>query len=91
MSERLSTNKLCLKLGRYQTGIDPYVNVVTAQATLLTDQQTVITVQIEQMTGAVALIMALGGGWDVSQLPMPSEVSRKPTKADSAILRFCVS
>ena len=74
-------------MGRYQTGIDPYVNVVTAQTTLLTDQQTVITVQIEQMTGAVALIMALGGGWDVSQLPTPSEVSKKPTKVDSAIQR----
>jgi NodT family efflux transporter outer membrane factor (OMF) lipoprotein len=86
-AEQSAQQFLKLELGRYQTGIDPYVNVVTAQTTLLTDQQTVITVQIEQMTGAVALIMALGGGWDVSQLPTPSEVSKKPTKADSAIQR----
>jgi NodT family efflux transporter outer membrane factor (OMF) lipoprotein len=86
-AEQSAQQFLKLELGRYQTGIDPYVNVVTAQTTLLTDQQTVITVQIEQMTGAVALIMALGGGWDVSQLPTPSEVSKKPTKVDSAIQR----
>jgi NodT family efflux transporter outer membrane factor (OMF) lipoprotein len=86
-AEQSAQQFLKLEMGRYQTGIDPYVNVVTAQTTLLTDQQTVITVQIEQMTGAVALIMALGGGWDVSQLPTPSEVSKKPTKVDSAIQR----
>ena len=86
-AEQSAQQFLKLELGRYQTGIDPYVNVVTAQTTLLTDQQTVITVQIEQMTGAVALIMALGGGWDISQLPTPSEVSKKPSKADSAIQR----
>jgi NodT family efflux transporter outer membrane factor (OMF) lipoprotein len=86
-AEQSAQQFLKLELGRYQTGIDPYVNVVTAQTTLLTDQQTVITVQIEQMTGAVALIMALGGGWDISQLPTPSEVSKKPSKVDSAIQR----
>jgi NodT family efflux transporter outer membrane factor (OMF) lipoprotein len=86
-AEQSAQQFLKLELGRYQTGIDPYVNVVTAQTTLLTDQQTVITVQIEQMTGAVALIMALGGGWDISQLPTPSEVSKTPSKAESAIQR----
>src|ERR1700722_3096258 len=70
-AEQSAQQFLKLELGRYQTGIDPYVNVVTAQTTLLTDQQTVITVQIEQMTGAVALIMALAGGGEVSQLPTP--------------------
>jgi NodT family efflux transporter outer membrane factor (OMF) lipoprotein len=86
-AEQSAQQFLKLELGRYQTGIDPYVNVVTAQTTLLTDQQAVITVQTEQMTGAVALIMALGGGWDISQLPTPSEVNKTPSKAESAIQR----
>jgi outer membrane protein TolC len=41
---------LNLELGRYQTGIDPYVDVVIAQTTLLTDQQNLANAQIEQMT-----------------------------------------
>ena len=74
-----------LEMGRFQTGIDPYVDVVTAQTTLLTDQQAVITVQVLQMTSAVSLIEALGGGWDVSALPTPSQVSKWPTHEESAI------
>jgi outer membrane protein TolC len=76
---------LQLEMGRYQTGIDPYVDVVTAQTTLLTDQQTSINVQIQEMTGAVQLIEALGGGWDKSQLPTPSQVAKWPSRAETAI------
>lgn len=68
---------LNLEMGRYQTGIDPYVDVVTAQTTLLTDQQVLATVQVEQMTSAVALMEALGGGWDGSQLLTPSQLTKK--------------
>ena len=86
-AEQSAQQFLKLELGRYQTGIDPYVDVVTAQTTLLTDQQAVVTVQEEEMTGSVALIMALGGGWDVSQLPTPSEVSQTPSRAETEIQR----
>ena len=76
---------LNLELGRYQTGIDPYIDVVTLQTTLLTDQQTLANLQVEQMTGAVQLVEALGGGWDSSQLPTPSQVTKTPTKAETKI------
>ena len=68
---------LNLEMGRYQTGIDPYVDVVTAQTTLLADQQILAAIQVEQMTSAVSLIEALGGGWDSSQLPTPSQLTKK--------------
>ncbi len=73
---------LQLSVARYQTGIDPYLNVLTAQNTLFGDQETLVTLQIEQMVSAVSLIEALGGGWDRSQLPTPSQVSQKPPAAD---------
>ncbi len=66
-----------LETGRYDTGIDPYVDVVTAQTTLLTDQQSLATLHITEMTASVQLIEALGGGWDSSQLPTPEEVKKK--------------
>jgi NodT family efflux transporter outer membrane factor (OMF) lipoprotein len=84
-AERSAQEFLKLEMGRYETGIDPYVDVVTAQTTLLTDQQAVITVRISEMMGAVALIKALGGGWDSSQLPTPSQVGKRPSHLDSAI------
>jgi NodT family efflux transporter outer membrane factor (OMF) lipoprotein len=76
---------LKLELGRYQTGIDPYVDVTTAQTTLLTDQQTAINVEVQQMTGAVQLIEALGGGWDKSDLPNPHMVAKWPKRSETAI------
>ena len=73
---------LDLEVGRYETGIDPYINVLTAQTTLLTDQEALATVHIDLMVQAVDLIEALGGGWDISQLPTPSQVSQKTSSAD---------
>jgi NodT family efflux transporter outer membrane factor (OMF) lipoprotein len=54
---------------RYQTGLDPYLNVVTAQTTLLSNQQAEVTLRVSEMSAAVQLIQALGGGWDSKQLP----------------------
>jgi len=71
---------LDVEMGRYEAGIDPYINVVTTQTTLLSNQQALATVKVNQMTAAVQLITALGGGWDVSQLPNPSQVSQKAGK-----------
>jgi NodT family efflux transporter outer membrane factor (OMF) lipoprotein len=76
---------LKLEQGRYETGIDPYINVMIAQTTVLADQQTLNTLQVEQMTYAVALVEALGGGWDRSQLPSTQQVTQKPAKTDTTI------
>jgi outer membrane protein TolC len=60
---------LSLSTERYKSGIDSYLNVITAQTTLLNNQRTAVNLQMEQMTASVELIKALGGGWDASQLP----------------------
>jgi len=73
---------LNLELVRYNTGVDPYVDVVIAQTTLLTNQTTLNSLQVEEMTSAVQLVQALGGGWDRSQLPTPEQAGAKTTKAD---------
>jgi outer membrane protein TolC len=54
---------------RYKLGIDPYLNVITAQTALFSNRQTAVTLRSSQMTASVELIEALGGSWDVSQLP----------------------
>jgi NodT family efflux transporter outer membrane factor (OMF) lipoprotein len=76
---------LNLELARYRSGVDPYLDVVTLQVDLLTDQQTLTSIQVEQMTGAVELVAALGGGWNLSQLPTPAQVTAKPDRADTTI------
>ena len=76
-----------LAIDRYRTGLDPYLNVITAQNTLLADQQSLYTTQISVMTSAVQLIQALGGGWTSTDLPTPQQVSAKPTRAETTIVR----
>jgi NodT family efflux transporter outer membrane factor (OMF) lipoprotein len=76
---------LTLEEGRYETGIDPYVDVLVAQNTVLADQQTLNNLQVQEMTSAVALVEALGGGWDRSQLPDAPQVTQKPAASDTAI------
>jgi NodT family efflux transporter outer membrane factor (OMF) lipoprotein len=76
---------LDLEQYRYQTGIDPYLNVLIAQTTLLSNQQTLNNLQVQEMTSAVMLVQAVGGGWDRSQLPTPAQVPQKPAPADTAI------
>jgi NodT family efflux transporter outer membrane factor (OMF) lipoprotein len=68
---------LDLETQRYSIGVDPYVNVVTAQTTLLNDQQTLNALQVSEMIQTVQLVQALGGGWDRSQLATPSQVGAK--------------
>jgi outer membrane protein TolC len=81
----LAQNFLKLELGRYETGVDPYLNVLVAQTTVLADEQTLNSLQVQQMTSAVALVEALGGGWDRSQLPSPRQVTEKPAKTETTI------
>jgi NodT family efflux transporter outer membrane factor (OMF) lipoprotein len=76
---------LKLEQARYDTGIDPYLDVLIAQTTVLADQQTLNALQVQRMTYAVALVEALGGGWDRSQLPGPKQVTGKPPKSETTI------
>jgi len=76
---------LKLEQVRYDTGIDPYIDLAVAQITLYSNQQELAGLQIQETTASVELIQALGGGWDKSQLPTPAQVAQKPSHADTAI------
>ena len=67
---------LGLATERYRLGIDPYLNVIAAETTLLVNQQTAVNLRTQQMTSAVDLIEALGGGWDKTQLPSQRAVAQ---------------
>ena len=48
---------------RYQDGVDTYLDVITAEQTLLNDRRQAVQIRGQQFTTAVYLIKALGGGW----------------------------
>jgi NodT family efflux transporter outer membrane factor (OMF) lipoprotein len=75
-----SNHFLDLSMTRYKTGVDSYLNVITAQTSVLTNRETEVQIQLRQMTASVGLIMALGGGWDATQLPNMKDLLVKPPK-----------
>jgi NodT family efflux transporter outer membrane factor (OMF) lipoprotein len=85
--EAVDSSKTYVKLeqSRYDMGIDPYIDLESAQVTLLSNMQTLADIQIQQMTASVELIQALGGGWDRTQLPTPEQITRKPAPSETTI------
>jgi NodT family efflux transporter outer membrane factor (OMF) lipoprotein len=54
---------------RYKGGVTSYLEVLTAEQTLLGDRVTAINIESRQFAASVSLVRALGGGWDATQLP----------------------
>jgi NodT family efflux transporter outer membrane factor (OMF) lipoprotein len=71
---RAAQKNLDLAIQRYRLGINSYLNVITAQISLLQNQQTAVAIHMQQMTSSVQLVMALGGGWSTNDLPTPKRV-----------------
>jgi NodT family efflux transporter outer membrane factor (OMF) lipoprotein len=74
---KAAQNDLQIATNRFKLGLDPYLNVITAQTTLFTNQQTAVDLRIQAMNANVQLIEALGGSWNASQLPAPGSLSAK--------------
>jgi NodT family efflux transporter outer membrane factor (OMF) lipoprotein len=56
-------------LNEYRAGTVAYTSVITEQALLLGNQQTALSVRQSRLVETVALIEALGGGWNAADLP----------------------
>jgi NodT family efflux transporter outer membrane factor (OMF) lipoprotein len=55
-----------LTLNQYKAGTVPYSSVITAQTTRLAAEETALQVLSSRLQASVALIEALGGGWEAS-------------------------
>jgi NodT family efflux transporter outer membrane factor (OMF) lipoprotein len=60
---------LRIALNEYQAGTQAFTTVVTEQTALLGDQQAALSVREQRLVASVALMQALGGGWDAHLLP----------------------
>ncbi len=79
---KLSQEAVTITINEYKAGTVSFTTVVTAQATELTNEQTALAVRQDRFLASVALVQALGGGWDTGTLP---------TMEDLRHARSCVS
>ncbi|MCT7233204.1 TolC family protein, partial [Salmonella enterica] len=65
-NEALEAARESLRLTQNQNkaGLIAYLDVVTVQATALSNERTVLTLLQTRLVASVQLIAALGGGWD---------------------------
>jgi len=63
-----SRRALELANNRYVGGVTTYLDVITAQSTLLTNERLATQLLGQQMTTSVYLVKALGGAWDASEI-----------------------
>jgi NodT family efflux transporter outer membrane factor (OMF) lipoprotein len=68
---KAAQQSLDISTNQYRGGIANYLQVITAQTSLLQNQRSVVDILMRRMAASVSLIQALGGGWDASQLPRP--------------------
>jgi outer membrane protein TolC len=64
----LARQSLQLTLNQYKSGIVSYLNVLTAQTTLLAAERTAVDLRNRRLAASIGLIRALGGGWHASTL-----------------------
>ena len=66
-----------IALNEYQAGTEAYTTVVTAQLTLLGDQETQLAVQQDRLLASVSLFEDLGGGFTAADLPSADTIQAK--------------
>jgi NodT family efflux transporter outer membrane factor (OMF) lipoprotein len=74
---KAAQEELDVLLNQYQAGTVAFTAVVVAQTTLLTSEQSALTVRQNRFLATVALIQALGGGWDSGVLPSSMELESR--------------
>jgi multidrug efflux system outer membrane protein len=62
-----AATSLKLSTARYKQGSDTYLNVLLAQRTLYSAQQTLISIRLTQATNLVTIYKTLGGGGEVAE------------------------
>lgn len=66
-------------LNQFQAGTVAFTTVVTAQITLLADEEAELTIRQNLFLASVVLIEALGGGWDSTLVPTQAELQKQFT------------
>jgi NodT family efflux transporter outer membrane factor (OMF) lipoprotein len=61
---------LALATNRYRGGVTSYLEVITAQNAALSNQRAAVSILSRRLAASVLLIKALGGGWNVTLLPV---------------------
>lgn len=66
-----------LSMNRYQGGMVSYLEVISTQSARLQNERIAVGIERRRMAASVALVRALGGGWNAASLPQASSLVKK--------------
>jgi NodT family efflux transporter outer membrane factor (OMF) lipoprotein len=66
---KIARQAVQIALNEYRAGTQTFTTVVTAEATALQDEESLLATRASRLSEVVSLIVALGGGWEVEDLP----------------------
>lgn len=72
-----------IALNEYRAGTQNFTTVITAQALAFNNEVTSLGVRLSRFTTAIALIRAIGGGWDTRNLPANEDLTGRRLPIDS--------
>jgi multidrug efflux system outer membrane protein len=65
-----------IAMERYKRGLVAYLDVVNAEQNVLFNERTITQISGQRLTASVALVKALGGGWEASQTPYAAKTAQ---------------
>jgi len=74
-----------IAINEYRAGTQNFTTVVTAEATALVDEESLLATRAARLTAAFSLVVALGGGWTEDKLPNPQLIPLSPTPTPGPI------
>jgi NodT family efflux transporter outer membrane factor (OMF) lipoprotein len=66
---RIARQAVQIALNEYRAGTQNFTTVVTAETTALSDEESLLSSRASRLAAVHSLIVALGGGWEVADLP----------------------
>jgi NodT family efflux transporter outer membrane factor (OMF) lipoprotein len=72
-----------LALNQYRAGTADFTTVIQAQTARFNAETVALNVLNERLTGSTNLVVALGGGWDMSRVPQPGGLYSLPRVRES--------
>ena len=66
---KIARQAVQIAINEYRAGTQNFTTVITAEATQLSDELSLLQTRASRLSSAVSLIVALGGGWDQVDLP----------------------
>jgi len=74
---KAAERSVALTTNQYRAGTISYLNVITTQTIALANEVTAVQLLGRRMAASVLLVQALGGGWNVGELPSARAVTER--------------